>query len=99
MGIANVEQGHGGLTCGSPGRKIRGRKVKLKYSEVLSVAAPVVARSLAQFFFSGKIRLLTSAATMFVLATNAWAGKPVAPAAPSNLAATAAPPMTRALVN
>src|SRR5882672_4588873 len=67
----------------------RGRKVKLKYNEVLSVAAPVVARSLAQQFFSEKVRLLSSTALLCLLATNAFAGKPVAPAAPSNLAANA----------
>src|SRR5437879_2249548 len=68
----------------------------MKYSKVLSAAATVLARSIQKNSVrlltsaaTGRIRLLTSAATILLLATNAFAGKPTAPAAPSNLAAAA----------
>src|SRR5712671_1974991 len=67
--------------CGTPAQ----RKKNMKYCKVLSAAATVLTRSLAQ----NSVRLLTSVATILLLATNAFAGKPTAPAAPSNLAAAA----------
>src|SRR5258705_12942783 len=57
----------------------------MKYCKVVSAAATLLRRSLPQT----SVRLFTSASTILLLATNAFAGKPVAPAAPSNLAANA----------
>src|SRR5439155_1689519 len=58
--------------------------------KLVSVAATVVAKFIGQIILPGRARLLMSAATLFLLASNAFAGKPGgAPAAPSYLAATA----------
>ena len=61
------------------------KKENMKYCTIVSAAVTVLTRSLPQ----NSVRLLTSAATILLLATNAFAGKPAAPAAPSNLAASA----------
>src|SRR6266404_1780621 len=86
---------------GERGRSATGRKThtrqkdKMKLSKIISVAATVVAKSIRQITCPGTTRLFRlagSAAAMFLLAANAWAGKPgggAAIAAPSNLAATA----------
>src|SRR5438309_9191691 len=71
------------------------KKENMKYCKVVSAAVTLLTRTLSQNSIrlltsaaTGRIRLLTSAATILLLATNAFAGKPAAPAAPSNLAAS-----------
>src|SRR5437016_1948162 len=92
----------GGAERQHEGRKRRwsgtpAKKENMKYCKAVSAAVTLLTRTFPQnsvrLFSSaatGRIRLLTSAATILLLATNAWAGKPTAPAAPSNLAAAAA---------